>query len=188
LEDLNRLLDLCLRQDKNAQASLYNWLAPTLLGLSMRYVQDHALAEDVMQDAFVKIFMNLKSYRGEGSFDGWAKRIAVNTALSALKEKNKVYFERDLTVVENIDFSETDRQQLSLQEITACLNELSSGYRIVINLYLIENFTHAEIAQKLNISESTSRSQYTRARQVLMKLLKARILAISEHAPNYISG
>jgi len=179
---------LCKRQDKNAQASLYNLLAPKLLGLSMRYMQDRDLAEDVMQDAFVKIFMNLKSFRGEGSFEGWTKRITVNVALTALKEKNKIYFERDLSIVENIDFSESEHRQISIQEITNCLNELSPGYRIVINLFLLENFSHAEIAQKLNISESTSRSQYARARQVLMKLLKARIQANSEQAPNYIIG
>jgi RNA polymerase sigma factor (sigma-70 family) len=185
LDDLEELLRQCKRNNKGAQAELYNLLAPKLLGLCMRYLQDRDMAEDVMQDAFVKIFMNLGSYRGEGSFEGWAKRIAVNTALNALKVKSKIYFERNLTLVENIDFSEEDQIQLSTAEITACMNELSPGYRTILNLFLIEEFPHAEIAQKLGISESTSRSQYARARQVLMKLLKGKIKQEKDKIPNY---
>jgi RNA polymerase sigma factor (sigma-70 family) len=185
LDDLEKILHQCRRNNKQAQAELYNLLAPKLLGLCMRYLQDRDMAEDVLQDAFVKIFMNLGSYRGEGSFEGWAKRIAVNTALTALKAKNRIYFERDLTLVENIDFSEEDQVQLSVKEITACMNELSPGYRTILNLYLIEEFPHAEIAQKLGISESTSRSQYTRARQVMMKLLKGKIKEQADKIPNY---
>ena len=127
-----------------------------------------------MQDAFVKIFSSLSSFKGQGSFEGWAKRIAANTALTALHKRNRIYFERNLQLVENIDFEEEEAEHLSLQCILDCLNELPEGYRTIINMYLLDGFSHKEIAEKLNIAESSSRSQFARARQTLMKLLKSK--------------
>ena len=143
-----------------------------MLGLSVRYMQDRDEAEDVMQDAFVKIFLNLKSFKNEGSFEGWAKRITVNTALTALKNKKRIYFERNLEIVETIEFEKDEQDALHLPEIMACMKTLPEGYRTIVSLALIEEFSHKEIAEKLGISESTSRSQLARARQNLMKLLK----------------
>jgi RNA polymerase sigma factor (sigma-70 family) len=172
LTDLPTILARCKKNDKTAQAALYNWLSPKLLGLCVRYMQDRDEAEDVMQDAFVKIFTGLNSFKNEGSFEGWAKRIAVNTALNALKKKNRIYFERNLTIVESADFTEEEQQQIQLPEILECMDALPTGYRTIVNLFLVEEFSHKEIARKLNIGESTSRSQFARARQMLMKLLK----------------
>jgi RNA polymerase sigma factor (sigma-70 family) len=172
LKDLESILDKCRRNDKYAQAELYNWLAPKLLGLCLRYIQSRDEAEDSMQDAFVKIFTSLDSYRGQGSFEGWAKRIAVNTALTALKKKNKIQFERDLTIVENIEITEEEQSTISTEDIMACLQQLPDGYRAIVNLFMIEEFSHKEIAERLNISESTSRSQCSRAKQALLKLIK----------------
>lgn len=172
MTEIQTILEKCKKKDGKAQATLYNWLAPKLLGLCLRYMQDRDEAEDVMQDSFVKIFTQLHSYRGEGSFEGWAKRVAVNTALTALKKKKGIYFERNLTVVESIDFSEDEHQHLNIAEITACMESLAPGYRTIVNLFLVEGFSHREIAEQLDITESTSRSQYARARQALMKLLK----------------
>ncbi len=177
--DQDAILERCKRKEVAAQAMLYNWLAPKLLGLCMRYMQDRDEAEDVMQDAFVKIFTQLDAFRKEGSFEGWAKRIAVNTALTALKKKNKIYFERNLTIVESYDFTEEEQNQLGLEEIMACMQSLPGGYRTIVNLFLVEGYSHREIADTLNITESTSRSQYARARQVLMKLLKEKTRALS---------
>jgi RNA polymerase sigma factor (sigma-70 family) len=175
LTELLAILEECKRNNKNAQAGLYSRLAPALLGLCLRYMQDRDEAEDVMQDAFVKIFSNIRSYKGEGSFEGWAKRIAINTALNALKKKNKIHFERNLEIVENIDFTEGEEYHVNADDIMQCLDKLPVGYRTIINLFLVEEFSHKEIAEKLNIQESTSRSQYTRARQALLKLLKEKI-------------
>jgi RNA polymerase sigma-70 factor (ECF subfamily) len=172
LKDLPDILEKCKRNDRSAQADLYNYLAPKLLGLCVRYITDRDEAEDVMQDAFVKVFMNLKSYKGEGSFEGWAKRIAVNTALTALKKKNRIRFERDLAIVDNVDITEEEQQQISTKQLMACLGSLPDGYRTIINLFLIEEFSHKEIGEKLGITESTSRSQFSRAKQVLIKLVK----------------
>jgi RNA polymerase sigma factor (sigma-70 family) len=138
-------------------------------------MQDRDEAEDVMQDAFVKIFSNLNSFKNEGSFEGWAKRIAVNTALTALKDKKRIYFERNLELVETIEIDQEEQEHLGLKEILSCMNTLPEGYRTIVNLALVEDFSHKEIADKLGISESTSRSQLARARQNLMKLLKEKI-------------
>lgn len=170
--DLETIVDQCKRNDRAAQAALYKWLAPKLLGLCVRYLQNRDEAEDAMQDAFVKIFTGLSSYKGHGSFEGWAKRIAVNTALTALKKKRRMAFDRNLQMIEDKEVQEDEHQPLSMEFILKCLHQLPVGYRTIINLYLIEKFSHAEIAEKLSISESTSRSQFARARQALMKLLK----------------
>jgi RNA polymerase sigma factor (sigma-70 family) len=172
LVDLESILNQCKKNNRTAQAALYNWLAPKLLGLCVRYMQNRDEAEDVMQDAFVKIFTSLSSYKGQGSFEGWARRVAVNTALTALQKKKRIYFERNLQLVENIEFKEEETQQLSMELILSCLHRLPAGYCAIINLYLIEEFSHKEIAEKLGITESTSRSQFARARQALIKLLK----------------
>jgi RNA polymerase sigma factor (sigma-70 family) len=178
-DDLNEILKGCRKNNRAAQGTLYQWLAPKVLGVCMRYMEQRDEAEDVMQESFVKIFTNLGSFRDEGSFEGWARRIAANTALSALRKKKVMVFERNLNIVETIDFSEEETTTISLQEIMACLGSLPEGYRTIINLFLIEEFSHKQIAEKLNIQESTSRSQFARARQALMKLLKEKTMAIS---------
>lgn len=172
MTDLEKILERCKEHDRSAQADLYGWLAPKLLGLCLRYMQDRAEAEDVMQDAFVKIFSNIKAFKGNGSFEGWAKRIAVNTALTALKRKNRMHFERHADTHEHIGIPDEEPVVLNANEIMSCMAALPTGYRTIVNLFLVEAFSHKEIAEKLNITESTSRSQYARARQLLMKLIK----------------
>ncbi len=174
MKDLPAILSRCKKNDRNAQALLYNWLAPSLLAVCVRYLKDRAEAEDVMQDTFVKLFTSLDSFKNEGSFEGWARRIAVNTSLSRLKQKNRIWFERNLQLVENVDFTEEEHHDLAAADIMACMEALPAGYRIIVNLFLVEDFSHREIAEKLGISESTSRSQYARARQSLIKLIKAK--------------
>src|SRR6478735_10126499 len=100
----------------------------------MRYLQDRDEAEDVMQDCFVKIFTQIKTYRQEGSFEGWAKRIAVNTALSALKKKKSIQFERNLVVVETIEFDSEEQTDLGLDDIMDSVCQLPPGYRTILNL------------------------------------------------------
>lgn len=142
-----------------------------LLGVCRRYIQDADEAEDVMQDTFVKIFTGLNSYKGAGSFEGWARRIAVNTALDALRKKKGIYFERNLNLVEATDITGSQYERFDITALMACLNKLPAGYRVIINLFLVEEFSHKEIADRLGIGESTSRSQYARARQALLKLI-----------------
>jgi RNA polymerase sigma-70 factor (ECF subfamily) len=180
LQDLENILEQCKKNDRQAQFQLYNWLSPVLLGICMRYMQDRDEAEDVMQDTFVKIFSNLNAFKYEGSFEGWAKRIAVNTALTALKIRKRIQFERTLEIVETVEFDREEKELMNMDEILSCIGHLSEGYRTIVNLYLIEEFSHKEIGEKLGIGESTSRSQYARARQALMKLLKEKVRSLNK--------
>lgn len=181
MTDLKTILEGCIKKDRAAQAGLYKLLAPKLLGLCIRYLQDREEAEDAMQDSFVKIFTNITSFKGNGSFEGWARRIAVNTALTALKARNKLSFERHTEDMEDIGIPEEEPVTLSSADIMDCMKALPVGYRTIINLFLVEEFSHKEIAEKLAITESTSRSQYTRARQALMKLIKEKTEPMVKH-------
>lgn len=173
--NITEIIDKCKKSDRQAQVVLYNWLAPKLLGLCVRYFKDRSEAEDVMQDALVKVFMNLGKYTYDSNFEAWCKRIALNCALNQLKVKNRMLFDRDLRKIETIEFNETEVNSLSQQQILACLDELPEGYRTIVNLFLFDGFSHKDISEKLGINESTSRSQYSRARQQLSKALKEKI-------------
>ncbi|MCC6369375.1 MAG: sigma-70 family RNA polymerase sigma factor [Bacteroidia bacterium] len=156
-------------------AVLYNWLAPKLLAICLRYVKDRAEAEDILQDSMVKIFTKLNAYRFEGSFEGWAKRIAANTALTYIQKNNKIKFTHNLEISEGEEMADEEINLIDEQDIFLCLNELPLGYRTILNLFLFEDFTHKEISEKLGITESTSRSQYTRARRLMATLIKEKI-------------
>jgi RNA polymerase sigma-70 factor (ECF subfamily) len=175
LTGLEEIIARCKKNERPAQAALYNWLAPKLLGVCVRYFKDRSEAEDVMQDSLVKIFMSIDTYRFEGSFEGWCRRIAVNMSLNRLKANKKIQFDYNLELVEQIDFDESETATVDEVGLLSCLNELPEGYRTVLNLFLFEEFSHREIAEKMNVSESTSRSQYTRARQMLSRILKEKI-------------
>lgn len=128
-----------------------------------------------MQDSLVKIFMNLNKYRFEGSFDAWCKQITVNTALNRLKAEKKIRFD---SFDDNTDVMEPEKENEELPDeklMLECLQTLPEGYRTVVNLYLFEDYSHRQIAIHLGINESTSRSQYTRARQLLSQLIKEKV-------------
>ena len=173
--DYKVIIDGLKKNDKQAQALMYKWLAPKLLGLCLRYFKNRSEAEDVMQDSLVKVFMKIDLYKFDGNFEAWAKRIAVNTALNHIKINKRLEFDRNLKIVENIEFKADEVSIVDEKDILACLDNLALGYRTIINLFLIENFSHKEIAEKLEISEGTSRSQLARAKQALAKLLKEKI-------------
>ena len=148
-------------------------LAPRLLGVCERYTGSEAEAEDVLQEAFVKIFGRLSDFRGEGAFEGWAHRIAVTTALNHYKREKA---HRQLHVLEeaatDLTSQEADElEQLGAEETIALIKRLPDGCRHVLNLYAIEGYSHAEIGKMLNIQESTSKSQLCKARKMLVQLL-----------------
>lgn len=175
LTDLETIIGKCKRNDRQAQAALYQHIAPKLLGICLRYFSDRAEAEDIMQDSLVKIFMNIHTYRFEGSFEGWCKRLTVNTALNRIKVNKRLLFDRNQKEVDLTEIEEQDVTQLTQDDIVDCLKQLPNGYRTIVNLFLFENYSHREIAEQLDINESTSRSQYTRARQQLAQLLKEKL-------------
>lgn len=181
LIDVGAILDKCKKNDRRAQEALYYYIAPKLLGVCLRYFADRAEAEDIMQDSLVKIFTNLNKYNFEGSFEGWCKRLTINVALNRIKVNNRMLFDRNLQQIEDIEFENDEVLHLNEHEIIECLNQLADGYRTIVNLFLFEHFSHKEIADRLDITESTSRSQYARARQQLATLLKEKIKSKNTH-------
>lgn len=144
---------------------IYRALSPVLFGICLRYSANRDDAEDILQESFIKIFNNLGRFRHEGSFEGWARRITVNTALEFLRKKN-VYFE-DIERGRGVADADDVEDFLQAKELVALLNQMPGGYRAVFNLYVVEGFSHAEISAMLGISEGTSKSQLSRAKQWL---------------------
>ena len=167
------LIDRCRVQDREAQFEIYRLYYKAMYNTSLRIVQDPVEAEDIMQEAFLSAFQKINMYSGSVSFGAWLKKIIVNQSLDSLKKK-KVFFEEfDDRMVENHESepAETDFSGRA-EKIRDAILRLPDGFRVVLTLYLLEGFDHEEIGQILNISSSTSRSQYTRARQKLTELLK----------------
>lgn len=175
------IINGCLAQDKKAQKVLYKKFASSMFGICLRYCKKRTEAEDILQEAFLKIFTNIKSYRFEGSFEGWLKRIVVNTALNYYKSNLKRCFDESIDEMHDGNMPATQEfdSDLSVSDLMKMVNSLADGYRVVFNLYAIEGYSHKEIAELLNISENTSKSQLSRARVILQnKVLEYRKMLI----------
>ncbi len=160
----------CIEENPKAQQCLYNRCASKLLGVCYRYVQNREEAEDVMQDGFIKIFNNIRKFRKESSLETWMTRIMVNTALNHLKSTKKFKMESDLEVIFNDEGNSTQQfNQIDTNILMKCIQDMPDGYRVVLNMYAIEGYSHKEISETLGINESTSRSQFTRAKALLEK-------------------
>ncbi|HAP01138.1 MAG TPA: RNA polymerase subunit sigma-70 [Bacteroidetes bacterium] len=161
----------CLRGERKYQESLYNQYGSTMFSICLRYGCDYYQAEDILQEGFIKVFNNLKNFRNEGSFEGWMKRIFVNTSIEWLR-RNKMMNQAleiettPLNMVQRDSFSE-----LAAEDLLKLIQSLSTGYRTVFNLYAIEGYAHKEIAEMLGINEGTSKSQLARARALLQKMV-----------------
>ncbi|HEY4655780.1 MAG TPA: sigma-70 family RNA polymerase sigma factor [Cyclobacteriaceae bacterium] len=165
------LIHGCRRRDTNAQRELYDLFSPKMYALCYRYVRNPAEAEDVLVCAFMKVFEKIDQYRGEGSFEGWIRRIVVNEALTVLRRNRNMYLETDLDEVRWGADAAQLLDHLEVQDLQEMISELPPGYRIVFNMYAIDGYSHKEIADHLGISENTSKSQLSRARSHLRKLL-----------------
>ena len=165
----------CQRHKKSSQMALYERYAPVLLPICIRYTTNFADAEDLLQDEFIKIFDKIKQFKGVGSFEGWLKRIITNAAINNYQRKNKYFVEIDNENIKEIpDDFEDDTElinTISKEQIINEVNNLPNGYKIVFNLYVIEGYSHKEIAETLNISVNTSKSQLSRARKTLQEQL-----------------
>lgn len=156
------------------QKLLYDRFASKMFGVCLRYASDYQIAEDILQEGFVKAFRNLDRFRFEGSFEGWLRKIMVNTAIEMHRRKNLLY---PIVDVENTEVEFVDESVLSKLAVDDMMNmiaALSPGYKTVFSLYAIEGFSHKEIAEQLNISEGTSKSQLARARYILMEMVEQR--------------
>ena len=166
------ILEGCLRNDSVAQRELYNTYSPKMLAVCFRYAHSREDAEDMLQEAFIKVFTQLRTFENRGSFEGWIRRIVVHTCINTLKKNKKFNESVDLIHAASISIrEETVPAVVQVKQIVDCIRSLPIGYRTVLNLYAIEGYSHREIAQLLDIEESTSRSQFTRAKGMLEELL-----------------
>jgi RNA polymerase sigma-70 factor (ECF subfamily) len=167
------LLEGCKKGDRTAQRKLFDSLAPKMMALCLRYTGDSQTAEDVLQDGFVTLFTRLDSYSGKGSFEGWARKIFVNTALMHLRRTDALKLSDPLDGAAPLSSpEETPSQALGYKELLSLVSRLPAGYRTVFNMYAVEGFTHREIAESLGITEATSRSKLMRARALLQEMIK----------------
>lgn len=167
------LLEACKRGDRTAQKKLYDSLAAKMFAICLRYMGQRDAAEDVLQEGFITLFSRLDSYSGEGSFEGWARKIFVNTALMELRKKDALKMSEDLETAWNVSSDGVSQvQSVGYRELLKLIASLPPGYRTVFNLSVIEGYSHKEIAQTLGITEATSRSQLQRARVMLQEKIK----------------
>jgi RNA polymerase sigma-70 factor (ECF subfamily) len=169
-----QLIKECVKKDIRAQKRLYDKYAPLMMSVCLRYVKDRDIAQDLLQDGFIKLFDKIHTYSGSGSFVGWMRKIFVNTALEYLRHNNVFKHSTDIDAAYNIESeNESPIDMISTDELMRCITELPTGFRTVFNMFAIEGYSHAEIAELLGIQEGTSRSQYARARILLQqKILK----------------
>jgi len=149
--------------------------APRLYGVCMRYAQDEDDAKDILQEGFIKIFDKLKQYRNKGSLEGWMRKIIVNTALERIRKESRIMLVENASIIEHDHYKyEHILEELGEKDLLEMIQELSPQYRMVFNLYAIEGYAHREISQMLNISEGTSKSNLSRARDLLKHKIELR--------------
>lgn len=164
------LIKQCAKNDRHAQEFLYNQFYKEFYLIAMRYLSDHHDAEDVIIQAFTRVFKSLNnfSYTGQGSLGKWVRTILINESIRLLKKRSLIQFNED---IKHLDFQNSDAnglQQMQASDITRMIEKLPTGYRTVFNLFVVEGYAHKEIAQMLGISENTSKSQLKKARNHLM--------------------
>ncbi len=162
-----QLVRRCLDGEAEAQKLLYERFAGKMFGVCLRYTKDHATAEDLLQEGFIKVFRKLDTFRFEGSFEGWVRRIIVNTVIENYRKSKHL---RAIIELQDYHASSIDNEamgKMTRETLLKLIRELPEGYQMVFNLYAIEGYTHKEIAKELEISEGTSKSQLARARNLL---------------------
>ena len=162
----------CIKNNASAQEELYHRFSPRMLGVCYRFAKNREDAEDMLQEGFIKVFTQLHQYRNEGALEGWIRRIVVHTCINVLKKNKKFADSVDIMHANGIRIKEDMIPSImQAKQVVECIRLLPLGYRTVLNLYAIEGFSHKEIGDLLEIGESTSRSQYTRAKAMLEDIL-----------------
>jgi len=166
------LLSQCRNRDQEAQKRLYESHCAKMMGVCMRYARNREEAQDILQDGFIRVFEKIGSFRSEGSLEGWVRRVIVNVAIRHIQKNTRIYRMVDIDEAGSEMPFELATTDLETDDLLKMVNKLPDGYRVVFNLYAMEGFSHQEIAEKLGISEGTSKSQLARARQHLVRQLK----------------
>ena len=169
--ELHTIWEGCKAQDRKAQALLYTHFSKKMYAVCLRYTRTTSEAEDILQNSFIKIFTKTHLYTGDGSLEGWIKRIIVHTAIENYRAQ-KIKFTEDIASYEQVDLrSDIGLDQTSYKELLALIHQMPLGYRTIFNMYVIEGYSHKEIAEILTISEGNSKSQLARAKAWLQKKL-----------------
>ncbi len=168
--------------NQKAQHQMFEFFAPKMLSVCRQYVKSNAIAEEVMLTGFLKVFTHLDSFKSEGSFEGWIRRIMVNESISRLRKEKKLQFKEEEYLENSLDLVAYIETEIEVNEIQKTIDQLPNGYKTVFVLYVIEGYKHSEISEMLEISESTSKSQLFKARKMLQNLInKENIISYGTH-------
>lgn len=175
------------KKDRRAQQMLYDHYAPIFMGIAMRYLTNLVEAEDALAEAFIKIFTRIHTFEDKGSFEGWMKRIVINECLMILRQKRSQQLYLTLDDVD-VEIEPEVIGRLTAEELMEAIQELPDGYRTVFNLYEIEGFKHREIAEKLDVSIHTSKSQLIMAKRKLREILKKNLIINNYESEGHMAG
>lgn len=170
--EIEELIKGCKAGKIKDQERLYNLFSEELFGVCLYYTKDYTEAEDILHDGFIKIFQHISSFRYKGSFEGWMRKIIINTALEKFRKEKHLHLIRDIDERIEDPVAEDIINTITNKELVSLIQKLSPRYRLVFNLYVIEGYSHKEISKKLGISEGTSKSNLARARVILQKNVK----------------
>jgi RNA polymerase sigma factor (sigma-70 family) len=182
------ILSGCLQNDAGAQRELYTRYSPKMLSVCYRFAHYREDAEDMLQEGFIKVFSQVHTFQNKGAFEGWVRRIMVHTCINHLKKNKKFNESVDIIYANGVQVREESVPSIvQAKQIVECIRLLPLGYRTVLNLYAIEGYNHKEISAMLDVEESTSRSQYTRAKQMLEDILiRKNIIQPSRIKPDWM--
>jgi len=186
-EEVRKLVKQCIKEDRKSQKFLYEYFYGKMLSICMRYATDYNEAQDILHEGFIKVFAKLKSFKNKGSFEGWIRRIIVNSAIDYVRAKKKLTFDsEEKSIIDNIkDEDEVLIEAENLSKIKAeliieLIQELSPAYKTVFNLYVLEDYSHKQVAEVLGISEGTSKSNLAKAKQKLRELFEENLYRLNE--------
>ncbi|MBT3209621.1 MAG: sigma-70 family RNA polymerase sigma factor [Bacteroidetes bacterium] len=168
-QDYTKIINACINNESKFQRKLYDLFSGKMFVVCLQYSNNYEEAKDILQDGFVKVFTNLKQFKHQGSFEGWIRRIMVNTALEKFRQNKIKFIDSEIFEFKDSLSYEDIESNISANDILKVMQELSPQYRTVFNLYVNEGYSHKEISEKLNISVGTSKSNLSRARTILQK-------------------
>lgn len=172
MEELKNIIQECASGNVRAQETLYRMFAPKMFGVCLRYSKDRTEAEDNLQEGFIKVFQYIKKFRYEGSLEGWIRKIMVNVSLAKFRKQNVMYPVENIGDYEKPTVSDEIIEKISADELLTLIQELPPRYRMVFNLFVIEDMNHKEISKEMQITEGTSKSNLARARDILKRRVK----------------
>ncbi len=164
---IEELIKRCRAGERKSQELLYKQLASKMMGVCMRYATDRMEAEDMLQNGFIRVFQKMNDYRGDGSFEGWVRRIMVHSSIEYYRKHHKMMQAVEMTEADEPSVNPLAVAKLDAKDLMALIQQLAPGYRIVFNLYAIEGYSHKEIGEIVGITEGASKSQLSRARAIL---------------------